>query len=99
MSEVDFSAGRWTIQKGYSDRKFETQQIISATANLVKLDRRTGNGINLQKGKQDILATYATESEAKAVLQKLRGCRGELEDRERKAREHFAEQVKAILKP
>ena len=91
------TVGRWTIQRGYSDRTFETQQIVSESPGTYSLDRHTGTGSSLRIAKSKVLTTYETEAAAKAVLQKLRGCRGELEDRERAARKAFADKIAAII--
>jgi hypothetical protein len=81
---MDLSIGRWAVMPGYGGRlaanEYDLIQITKVTEKLIK-GRPGWGGSDRQFPKDAVMATFATQDEAKRLISKIAGIRGERDRR------------------
>lgn len=95
MSNMDFTVGRWAVVPGYSGNARLNPNVMRIDAATDKQIRENGKYGASVKNKDDVLATFGSEDEARRLVQSIAGIRGEMERRQRAATDWA---MKALVK-
>jgi hypothetical protein len=97
---MDLSIGRWAVMSGYGGRltasEYDLIQISKVTEKLVK-GKLCGIRHERQLPKDAVMATFATEDEAKHLISKIAGIRGERDRRVNAATESATAALDKLL--
>jgi hypothetical protein len=97
---MDLSIGRWAVMPGYGGRlaanEYDLIQITKVTEKLVKGQPGWGTH-DRQFPKDAVMATFATQDEAKRLISKIAGIRGEHDSRVQAAKKSANDALDRLL--